>query len=153
MKGFMIQAGSPNGDGTGSTGNEIMGEFAENGINNELSHIRGVISMARRGNDYDSASSQFFIVHETTDNNLSSLDGKYAAFGYVVSGMSVVDDITDDVFPKTYLAEYYDNDSLYPGYTFTYHQVWAQYGNGAVMYDYDKPVIEYIKILDSVPEY
>ena len=92
MKGFVIQAGSPNGDGTGSTGNEIMGEFSENGINNELSHIRGVLSMARRGNDYNSASSQFFIVHE---DSTEALDGKYAAFGYVVAGMDVVDAIAN----------------------------------------------------------
>ena len=92
VKGFMIQAGSPNGDGTGTTGNEIMGEFKENGINNELSHIRGVISMARRSDDMNSASSQFFIMHE---DNTQSLDGKYAAFGYVVAGMDVVDAIAN----------------------------------------------------------
>lgn len=152
---FMIQGGDPKGDGTGGAKNPdgssktIKGEFAENGYKNDISHLRGVISMAR-GQSRDSASSQFFICN---DDSIESLDGKYAAFGYVVSGMSVVDDITDDVFPKTYLAEYYDDESLVPGYAFTYHQVWAQYGNGTVMYDYDKPVIEYIKILDYVPEY
>ena len=90
MSGFMIQGGCPKGDGTGNSGQWIQGEFAENGITNDLSHIRGVISMARGSYDMDSASSQFFIMHA---DNTESLDGKYAAFGYVVAGMDVVDAI------------------------------------------------------------
>jgi len=90
MSGFMIQGGDPNGDGTGGPGYNIKGEFAINGIENNLSHKRGVISMARRNTPYDSAGSQFFIVHQ---DNEPSLDGKYAAFGRVISGMDVVDAI------------------------------------------------------------
>ena len=90
MDGFVIQGGCPKGDGTGNSGQWIKGEFAENKIRNDLSHVRGVISMARSSNNMDSASSQFFIMHE---DNPDSLDGKYAAFGYVVAGMEVVDAI------------------------------------------------------------
>ena len=86
---FMIQGGDPNGDGSGGSDTPITGEFALNGYNNPLSHVRGVISMARRPDDYNSATSQFFIMH--TDTYTSSLDGSYAAFGWVVSGMEVVD--------------------------------------------------------------
>lgn len=86
---FVIQGGDPNGNGSGGSDQPIKGEFAENGIENDLSHTRGVISMARRGDDMDSASSQFFIV--LSDNATSSLDGKYAAFGRVTKGMEVVD--------------------------------------------------------------
>lgn len=150
IKGFMIQGGDPNGDGTGGSENNIKGEFAENGYANDISHLRGVISMAR-SNAPDSASSQFFICN---DDAIDSLDGKYAAFGYVISGMSVVDAITDEVFPKTYLAEYYGNDDYYDkSYGITYNDIWAYYGNGAINNDADKPIIEYIKILDYVPEY
>lgn len=88
ISGFMIQGGDPNGDGTGGSDETIKGEFAENGVENHLSHTRGAISMAR-SNDYDSASSQFFIVHEDS----TYLDGSYAAFGYVTDGMEVVDAI------------------------------------------------------------
>lgn len=90
--GFMIQGGDPNGDGTGDSGTRIKGEFSANGVENNLSHKRGVISMARGSYSYDSASSQFFIVH--SDAAAASLDGSYAAFGYVVSGMETVDEIT-----------------------------------------------------------
>ncbi len=86
--GFMIQGGCPDGTGGGDAGYEIKGEFAANGVPNGLSHKRGVISMAR-GNDPDSASSQFFIMH--ADN--TGLDGQYAAFGEVISGMETVDAI------------------------------------------------------------
>lgn len=92
ISGFMIQGGDPRGNGTGATG-PIRGEFAANGIKNDLSHTRGVISMARRGNDYDSGSCQFFIVHETSARNTASLDGLYAAFGYVIEGIEHVDGI------------------------------------------------------------
>ena len=90
VEGFMIQGGDPNGDGTGGSDEKIFGEFAVNGFENNLSHTRGVISMARRGNPYyDSASSQFFICH----GDSTFLDGQYAAFGRVISGMDVVDRI------------------------------------------------------------
>lgn len=88
ISGFMIQGGDPDGDGTGDSGKTITGEFTANGFVNNLSHERGVISMAR-SSDPDSASSQFFIMHQTT----TSLDGQYAAFGKVTSGMDIVDDI------------------------------------------------------------
>lgn len=92
IKGFMIQGGDPNGDGTGGSKQTIKGEFSANGVDNPLKHTRGVISMAR-SQSYDSASSQFFIMHEDT----SSLDGQYAVFGCAYSGMDIVDKICDDV--------------------------------------------------------
>ena len=146
---FMIQGGDPKADGTGGSSTTIKGEFDENGHPNDISHLRGVISMARSQSP-NSASSQFFICNADATE---ALDGKYAAFGYVVKGMSVVDDITDEVFPKTYLAEYYDNYDIDPYYQIEYHYLWSYYGNGAVTNDADKPVIEYVKILDYVPEY
>jgi cyclophilin family peptidyl-prolyl cis-trans isomerase len=91
IKGFMIQGGDPNGDGTGGSSENITGEFAANSIVNNLSHTRGVISMARRSDDNNSASSQFFICDSST--YISSLDGYYAAFGYVIEGMETVDSI------------------------------------------------------------
>ena len=91
IDGFMIQGGDPNGDGTGGSEETIPGEFSANGFDNPLSHTRGTISMAR-SQDYDSASSQFFIMQEDTP----SLDGQYAAFGHVTSGMEVVDAICED---------------------------------------------------------
>lgn len=90
IKGFMIQGGDPKGNGTGGSSKTIKGEFSANGVENKLSHERGVISMAR-SQDYNSASSQFFIMH--ADNNY--LDGQYAAFGKVTDGMDVVDSIAD----------------------------------------------------------
>ncbi|MCQ4701639.1 peptidylprolyl isomerase [[Ruminococcus] gnavus] len=92
MDGFMIQGGDPNGDGTGGVDQTIKGEFSSNGVENEISHTRGTISMAR-AQDPDSASSQFFIVQEDSDY----LDGNYAAFGHVTSGMEIVDQICKDV--------------------------------------------------------
>ena len=92
IKNFMIQGGCPKGDGTGDAGQDIKGEFASNGFENNLKHIRGVVSMAR-GQAYDSASCQFFIVHNTT--NSTHLNGDYAAFGYVVAGMDTVDAIAN----------------------------------------------------------
>ena len=89
--GFVIQGGDHNGNGTGGSEHDIVGEFAENGYKNDLSHVRGTISMAR-SEDPDSASSQFFIVHE----DATFLDGKYAAFGTVTDGMDVVDAICED---------------------------------------------------------
>ena len=96
VEGFMIQGGDPKGNGTGGT-TPIKGEFAYNGYDNPIKHERGVISMARRGNSYDSGSCQFFIVHQTSLNNTYSLDGQYAAFGRVVKGMEVVDKIVEKV--------------------------------------------------------
>ena len=96
QKGFMIQGGDPKGDGTGDGPREIYGEFADNGYySNGISHVRGVISMAR-GNDKNSASCQFFI---TNADARASLDGSYAAFGYVIDGMDVVDAITEKTQP------------------------------------------------------
>ena len=90
----MIQGGDPNGNGTGGSDETIKGEFSANGVKNNISHVRGVISMAR-SSSYNSASSQFFIVHEDS----TYLDGKYAAFGHVISGMEVVDAICEDAEP------------------------------------------------------
>ena len=90
IKGFMIQGGDPTGTGCGGSGENIVGEFAMNGHQNPISHVRGVISMARSQNP-NSASSQFFIMHA----DALYLDGQYAAFGKVVEGMDVVDEIAD----------------------------------------------------------
>lgn len=117
---FMIQGGDPQGNGLGGSGQEIVGEFLANGYYNDLEHIEGVISMARGGYSYDSASSQFFICNSDAR---SRLDGKYAAFGYVVEGLSVVHEITNDVYPKT--------------------------GSNGEVNKEDQPVIKYIKMLDG----
>ncbi len=90
MEGFMMQGGDPSGTGMGGSKDTIVGEFASNGIENPLSHTRGAISMARAAAP-DSASSQFFIVHEDS----TFLDGDYAAFGYVTEGMDIVDTICE----------------------------------------------------------
>ena len=116
IKGFMIQGGDPLGNGTGGSDQNIKGEFAANGVQNNLSHKRGVISMARSNNP-DSASSQFFIMHEDGE----FLDGNYAAFGEVTSGIEVVDAICEKVKPID--------------------------GDGTVPKE-DQPVIEYIKVID-----
>ena len=94
MDGFMIQGGDPNGNGTGGSSENIVGEFAANNIQNNISHKEGVISMAR-ARDFNSASSQFFIMVDDTP----SLDGKYAAFGHVTEGQEVVDQIAKDARP------------------------------------------------------
>ena len=113
---FMVQGGDPLKNGTGGSKNTINGEFSSNGVNNKISHKRGVISMAR-SQDMNSASSQFFIMHK--DN--TSLDGNYAAFGKVISGIEVVDKIEET------LSSLGDENGLIP---------------------VDKqPVIEYIKII------
>ena len=88
IPGFMIQGGDPQGNGMGGAKENIVGEFKANGFDNPIKHTRGVISMARAYNP-NSASSQFFIMHA----NAPHLDGQYAAFGKVVSGMEVVDEI------------------------------------------------------------
>ena len=94
MDGFMMQGGDPDGNGTGGSDRTIKGEFANNGVDNDLTHTRGAISMAR-SNDMDSASSQFFIVQADS----TYLDGDYAAFGYVTEGMEIVDQICADANP------------------------------------------------------
>jgi len=91
IDGFMIQGGDPDHNGTGGSENTIKGEFKENGVDNNILHKRGVISMAR-SKDYNSASSQFFIVQKDS----LYLDGQYAAFGYVTRGMDVVDKIAEE---------------------------------------------------------
>ena len=92
IKDFMIQGGDPEGTGLGGSKENIKGEFSANGVDNDISHIRGVISMARRGDDMNSASSQFFIVHMDS----TYLDGQYAAFGKVIKGMENVDKIAEE---------------------------------------------------------
>lgn len=116
INGFMMQGGDPEGNGTGGSDETIKGEFTANGVSNTLSHTRGAISMAR-AQPYDSASSQFFIVHQ----NSQFLDGQYACFGYVTSGMEIVDEICENT-PVT------DN-------------------NGTVK-DGSQPVIETIRVID-----
>ncbi len=88
IEGFMIQGGCPRGDGTGGPGYQIKGEFFRNGVANDLKHTRGVLSMARAMAP-DSAGSQFFIMHRDAPH----LDGSYAAFGKVIEGIEVVDEI------------------------------------------------------------
>ena len=116
IDGFMIQGGDPLGTGTGGSSKKIKGEFSYNGVKNNISHVRGVISMAR-SNDVNSASSQFFIVHEDSTH----LDGNYAAFGKVTTGIEVVDKIIDSV------SELGDDNGLIP--------------------KEEQPIIEYIKVL------
>ena len=89
IEGFMIQGGDPEGTGMGGSKDKIKGEFAANGVENNISHKRGVISMAR-SQEMDSASSQFFICHEDSD----FLDGQYAAFGKMTKGFEVVDELS-----------------------------------------------------------
>ena len=117
IKDFMIQGGDPNHDGTGGSDKTIKGEFKNNGVNNSLSHTRGAISMARNGYSMDSASSQFFIVQKDSQY----LDGDYAVFGYVTSGMDIVDRIVEDVNPID--------------------------DNGTVIYE-NQPVITSIRVID-----
>ena len=95
MEGFMMQGGDPEGTGQGGSGKNIKGEFSANGVDNDLKHTRGAISMARGSYSMDSASSQFFIVQQTS----AHLDGQYACFGYVTEGMEVVDAVCADAQP------------------------------------------------------
>ena len=92
IKGFMIQGGDPFGDGTGGSDKTINGEFSANGVENNIKHERGTISMARNGYNMDSASSQFFICQVAKPH----LDGNYAAFGHVTKGIEVVDKILEE---------------------------------------------------------
>ena len=101
IEGFMIQGGCPYGTGTGGPGHNIKGEFAANGVKNPIKHARGVISMAR-AMDYNSAGSQFFIMHKDG----FFLDGQYAAFGKVTDGMEIVDKIASS---RTTRYGYYDD--------------------------------------------
>ena len=94
IDGFMIQGGDPKGNGTGGSDETIKGEFSGNGVENNISHVRGTISMAR-SQDMDSASSQFFICHADS----TFLDGQYACFGYVTDGMDVVDAVCEAAQP------------------------------------------------------
>lgn len=101
-KDFVLQGGDPDGDGYGGSDNPIKGEFESNGVQNNIKHKRGVISMART-QDYNSASSQFFICLDDTTAGI--LDGNYAAFGYITEGMEVIDEICNttpesDKLPK-----------------------------------------------------
>lgn len=91
INGYMMQGGDPEGNGLGGSDQEIPGEFKANGYDNNLSHVRGAISMARK-NQPDTASSQFFIMHQDYTN----WDGQYAAFGYVTDGMDVVDAVCEN---------------------------------------------------------
>ena len=95
IKDFMIQGGDPAHNGTGGSEKNIKGEFKNNGVNNNLSHTRGAISMARNSASMDSASSQFFIVQKDSQY----LDGDYAVFGYVTKGMDIVDKIAEEAVP------------------------------------------------------
>ena len=119
IDGFMIQGGDPSRNGTGGSSETIKGEFSTNGVNNKILHKRGVISMARRSNDPNSASSQFFIMQK--DNE--TLDGNYAAFGHVTSGIEVVDKIVESV------SGLGDDNGLIPSD--------------------NQPVIEYIKVINN----
>ena len=94
IEGFMIQGGDPNADGTGGSDEKIKGEFLYNGYDNPIKHEKGVISMARSSNSYNSASSQFFICNASS-YSVSNLNYQYAAFGHVVEGLDIVDDITE----------------------------------------------------------
>ena len=116
---FMIQGGDPKGNGSGGSDKKIKGEFAANGVANNISHKRGVISMAR-SKSYDSASSQFFIVH----GDSTFLDGQYAAFGKVVEGMDVIDKVA--------------------GVECSYNPL--DMGNTTPV---DPPVIEYVKVIED----
>ena len=98
--GFMIQGGDPNGNGSGGPGYSIKGEFTSNGVNNTLSHKRGVISMARAQNP-DSAGSQFFIMHADGD----FLDGQYAAFGMLIEGFETLDAVASTPTAYNYFGE------------------------------------------------
>lgn len=114
ISGFMIQGGCPNGTGTGGPGYNIPGEFSSNGFKNDLKHTRGVISMARSMNP-DSAGSQFFIMHADAPH----LDGQYAAFGKVISGMDAVDEIaeTDTDYMDRPLEDIIIKEGIFKGLT------------------------------------
>ena len=118
IEGFMMQGGDPLGTGGGGSTKTIKGEFSENGVENNLSHTRGAISMAR-SNAMNSASSQFFIVHQDS----TFLDGKYACFGYVTEGIEVVDAVCEYDWP-------------------------FRDGTGTIQQKDSQPVIESVKVID-----
>ncbi len=108
LENFMIQGGDPLANGYGNSDQTVKGEFALNGHQNDISHLRGVISMAR-GNDMDSASCQFFICNADS----AGLDGEYAAFGYIINGLSVVDKITESTAKyASYYGTHYCNGMI-----------------------------------------
>ena len=119
MDGFMIQGGDPDHNGTGGSNKTIKGEFSSNNVKNNISHTRGTISMARSSGDNNSASSQFFIVHQDS----TFLDGNYASFGHVTEGMDVVDKIASEV------SKFATDD------------------NGTIPFE-NQPVIDNIKVID-----
>lgn len=119
IDGFMAQGGDPRGDGMGGSDREIKGEFSDNGVENNISHVRGVISMARSSKP-NSASSQFFIVHEDS----TFLDGQYAGFGKVIEGIEVIDALCEDV------------------------SGWGADGNGVIP-KANQPVINSIKVIEG----
>ena len=124
VPGFVIQGGDPTGTGYDGSDEKIKGEFAANGVENNVNHLRGVLSMARAGNDMNSASSQFFIV--LSDRAAYSLNGQYAGFGKVLSGMDAVDKIaavscdandkplTDVVIAKAILCDRAAAEAAFP---------------------------------------
>lgn len=133
---FMIQGGDPKANGTGGSANTIKGEFSENGVTNKISHVRGVISMAR-SSDMNSASSQFFICNA----DATYLDGQYAAFGRVIEGMEVVDAITAGTLPFTPYYEYYG--------TTTYDMLKAYgYLSGVIEEKANQAIIESVRIVE-----
>ncbi len=131
---FMIQGGDPDADGTGGSKESIKGEFALNGHVNDISHKKGVISMAR-SKDYNSASSQFFICNADAS---SSLDGSYAAFGYVVEGLDIVDKITEEALAdmqSTLEGKFYQGYSMW--------DLWQYYGNGSFVDEFGTPYFKH----------
>lgn len=120
IDGFMIQGGDPSHNGTGGSDKTIKGEFKSNGVENNISHVRGVISMARASGDNNSASSQFFIVHKDS----TFLDNEYAAFGKVTEGMDIVDKIATEV------SKFATDD------------------NGTIPYE-NQPIITSIKVIEN----
>ena len=124
VQNFVIQGGDPEGTGSGGSKNKIFGEFSSNGHFNNIKHLRGVISMARAGNDNDSATSQFFICNA----DAKTLNGDYAAFGYIIKGTSIIDEITAD-----YIS-------------------YATGTNGTITNKSKQPKIAYAKVVEYTPE-
>ena len=137
IPGFMIQGGGFDTNFDQKEAKSIKGEFKANGVKNDMKHERGVLSMARTSAP-NSASSQFFICN----TDYPYLDGNYAAFGYVVEGLSVVDAITEGALPYTPYYEYYGTE---------YYAQLQYYGyiSGTIENKIDQPVIKYVKVLDS----
>lgn len=137
IDGFMIQGGDPNGDGTGGSDETIKGEFSENGVENNISHVRGTISMAR-SSENDSASSQFFIVQSDS----TYLDGQYAGFGTVTSGMDIVDKICKDTpVTDTNGTVEKENQPVIDSIKVVDWQIWCKGQKQIVMYVYKQIAI------------